>query len=459
MLSLAEFSFTGYSLCPHHDIPFMNIVYVHTHDAGRYIQPYGYAVSTPHLQAFAESGMLFRQAFCANPTCSPSRACLLTGQYAHVNGMLGLAHRGFRLDSYEGTMVKYLGDAGWHTALSGVQHIAKPPAATVDEIGYHEVLCESSIDSNNVASSAEAFLAREHEKPFFLDVGFFPPHRIGQGEFPTEMPVPSAKYVRPPAHLPDTPETRADFAAYLSSVSTFDHMFGRVIAALDANGLAEDTLVIATTDHGIAFPDMKCRLTDHGLGVMLILRGPKGFCGGQVSDAMVSHLDLFPTVCDMLELELPERLAGKSLCPLAQDPEQSLHECLFAEVNVHAAYEPMRSVRTDRWKYIRHYNRLEHRVLPNCDDGLTKSYLCDHQWETHVPGEEELYDLIMDPQEACNLAGQDAYAGELKPMRDRLENWMRETDDPFLREGLDLQDKIVTPSDTYSPSGAARSDA
>src|SRR5512135_3826978 len=75
-----------------------NILYVHSHDTGRYVQPYGHAISTPHLQRLAEGGVLFRKAFCAAPTCSPSRASLLTGQHAHNSGMLGLAHRGFSLN-------------------------------------------------------------------------------------------------------------------------------------------------------------------------------------------------------------------------------------------------------------------------------------------------------------------------------------------------------------------------
>lgn len=434
----------------------MNIVYIHAHDAGRYIQPYGYAVSTPNLQNFAEEGMTFRQGFCVNPTCSPSRACLLTGQSAHENGMLGLAHRGFRLKDYDDTLVQFLGQAGYHTALSGVQHIALEPYAKTIDIGYSEILYERNIDSHGIAAAAEEFLSRKQEKPFFLDVGFFPPHRIGEGEFPADEPPPSANYVRPPAHLPDTEATRQDFAAYMASVSTFDAMFGRVIDAINQNGLKEDTLIIATTDHGIAFPGMKCRLTDHGLGVMLMLRGPGGFSGGKLSDAMVTHLDLFPTVCEVLNLEAPERLEGQSLCALAESPDRVLHEEIFAEVNVHAAYEPMRAVRTQRWKYIRHFAQQESVILPNCDNGLSKAYLCDSGWAAHVPAEQELYDLLLDPQEACNLADKPEHSQVLSEMREALEGWMSTTGDPLLRGHLDLSGKDVTPVDAYSPSGADR---
>ncbi|HBR95432.1 MAG TPA: sulfatase [Opitutae bacterium] len=434
----------------------MNIVYIHAHDAGRYIQPYGYAVPTPRLQQFAQEGMLFRQAFCSNPTCSPSRACLMTGQSAHENGMLGLAHRGFRLKDYGETLVQFLGEAGYHTALSGIQHIALEPYAATADIGYSEILTEAHIDSNAIATAAEDFLGCEHQQPFFLDVGFFPPHRIGEGEFPADGPAPDANYVRAPAHLPDTAATREDFAAYMASVQTFDTMFGRVVDAIEANGLAEETLIIATTDHGIAFPGMKCRLTDHGLGVMLMLRGPNGFSGGKLSDSMVTHLDLFPTICEVVNLPIPDRLQGRSLCALAREPEHCLHERIFAEVNVHAAYEPMRAVRSQRWKYIRHYAAREHVILPNCDNGLSKDYLCDHGWAAHVAGEEELYDLLLDPQEANNLVTKRDCAPQLESLRTALHEWMLETQDPLLRGPLDLSDKVVTSADAYSPAGAPR---
>jgi N-sulfoglucosamine sulfohydrolase len=95
-----------------------NILYIHSHDTGRYIQPYGHNIPTPHIQKMAEEGVLFRKAFCAAPTCSPSRAALLTGQSAHSSGMLGLAHRGFSLNDYDQHLANYLKKQGYETASS-----------------------------------------------------------------------------------------------------------------------------------------------------------------------------------------------------------------------------------------------------------------------------------------------------------------------------------------------------
>lgn len=104
-----------------------NILYIHSHDTGRWVEPYGYPVQTPNIQKLAEEGMLFRKAFCAAPTCSGSRACLLTGQYAHSNGMIGLAHRGFPLNDYRQHIVHTLHDLGYWSGLIGEQHISRKP--------------------------------------------------------------------------------------------------------------------------------------------------------------------------------------------------------------------------------------------------------------------------------------------------------------------------------------------
>lgn len=130
----------------------MNIIYIHTHDSGRYIQPYGYPVSTPNMMRLAQESTLFRKAFCAGPTCSPSRAALLTGACPHRNGMLGLASRGFALNDYDMHMVRWLSKHGFRTALCGIQHEGMNGAT----IGYDEVLIEP-VEKNMYIKDAESF--------------------------------------------------------------------------------------------------------------------------------------------------------------------------------------------------------------------------------------------------------------------------------------------------------------
>ncbi len=399
-----------------------NVLYVHSHDTGRYVRPYGYDVPTPNLQALAERGVLFRQAFCAAPTCSPSRAALLTGRWPHASGMLGLAHRGFALSDYGQHVVHTLKAAGYATALAGVQHVAADAA----EIGYDRILCPPQ-STEAVARTVAEFLRAPPAQPFFLSVGFLETHRV----FPPPDPADDPRYGRAPDPLPDAPQTRLDFAGFKTSARRLDAAIGAVLGELEASGLADRTLVICTTDHGLAFPGMKCSLTDHGIGVMLILRGPGGFFGGEVCDAMVSQVDIFPTLCELLEIPAPGWLDGKSMMPLIRGHAERINEQVFAEVTYHAAYEPMRAVRTPRWKYIRRFDDRRRPVLSNCDDSLSKDLWLAAGWADRVLPDEELYDLVFDPNEAHNLAGAAAGKTALKEMRARLDCWMAETNDPL----------------------------
>src|SRR4051794_72650 len=402
-----------------------NILYLHSHDTGRYIQPYGYPVPTPNLQKLAEEGMLFRQAFDAAPTCSPSRAALLTGHCPHSNGMLGLAHRGFSLADYKQHILHWLKPHGYHSTLVGVQHIAKDP----DTIGFDEVVKTKGNHVSEVAPAAARFLKGKPAQPFFLDVGFFETHR----EFEKPGPKEDPRFMEPPAPVPDTPAARRDMAAFHASARVLDEGVGTVLNALASAGLAENTLVISTTDHGIAFPGMKCNLTAHGTSVYLMMRGPGGFTGGKVCDAMISQMDLYPSICELLNIEKPGWLQGKSLLPVVRGETQELHDEIFAEVNYHAAYEPKRAVRTRRFNYIRHYGDRQNPVLPNCDDGLSKEVWLRSGWREQIVPRELLFDTIFDPNETRNLVSDSAYATALTEMRGRLDAWMNRTDDPLLR--------------------------
>ncbi len=403
-----------------------NILYIHSHDTGRYIQPYGYGLETPNFQRIAEGGVLFRQAFSAAPTCSPSRAGLLTGQCAHSAGMLGLAHRGWGLADYGQHIIHTLGDAGYSSTLVGVQHIA--PDDDAQRIGYDEIIATKDRSAAVVTPEAVKFLRRKHEKPFFLSVGFIETHR----EFPADVPESKARYIRPPAPVADTPETRRDMAGFIQSARIYDEAVGRILDALDAAGLADSTLVISTTDHGIAFPGMKCTLTDHGTGVMLMMRGPGDFSGGRVIDAMVSQVDVFPTLCEFLGIDRPAWLQGKSMMPLVRGETDEINDEVYSEVTYHAAYEPKRAVRTRRWKYIRRFGDRNRPVLSNTDRSPSKTLWLENGWADMPVAEEYLFDLVFDPGEAHNVAGEARLMSVLEDMRRRLDDWMQRTNDPLL---------------------------
>ncbi len=425
----------------------MNVVYLHTHDTGRFIQPYGYAVPTPNLMALAEKGTLFRNCFDAVPTCSPSRAAMLTGMNAHSCGMIGLAHRGFSLKNPTQHLASHLGRHGFDTVLCGVQHEAA--ADRVADLGYERIL---SVDITPGAArpadpheqgrrmmerdlanarAVARYLQETHGRPFFLSFGMFCTHR----PFPLPDEDIQQSYVQPPPPLPDDPSIRLDMAGFLTMARCADTCAGIVLSALADSGLDDDTFVFFTTDHGIPFPMMKCTLYDTGIGVSLIVRFPGNRSRGQVSDALASHLDIFPTVCEIAGVPKPSWLEGTSLMPLLNGETGAVRDAVYAEVTYHAAYEPMRCIRTERWKYIRYFDTFDLVVKPNIDDGYSKQYLLKHGLTEarHDPAE-MLFDLCYDPNERHNLAGQPdaSRAGVQQDLATRLAQWMHDTDDPLL---------------------------
>jgi N-sulfoglucosamine sulfohydrolase len=401
-----------------------NILYLHSHDTGRYVQPYGHQVPTPNIQRLADQGVVFREAFSAAATCSGSRAALLTGQWPHVNGMTGLAHRGWKLRDSSRHLVHALREAGYHSALIGEQHVSADPA----ELGYDHVEELDTTRVHDVAPAARDLLAGRLPEPFFMSVGFFETHR----EYFEPSSVHDALYSLAPAHLPDIPETRRDMASFKASARALDQGVGAVLEALDSSGRGENTLVILTTDHGLAVPGAKATLYDRGLGVMLILRGPGGFAGGTVSEALVSQLDLFPTMCELAGLPVPAWLHGRSLLPLMRGEAEQVNDEIFAEITYHAAYEPQRAVRTSRWKYIRRFDGPRGPVLANVDDSPTKTAMLARGWGDRAIPDEQLFDLAVDPDEGTNLAPDPSLAPILDDLRARLDRWMAETDDPLL---------------------------
>jgi arylsulfatase A-like enzyme len=308
------------------------------------------------------------------------------------------------------------------------------------------------------AGGAVGFLTREPKEPFFLSVGLGDPHRKGRGFAPPPdyASQTDPRFVKVPDPLPDTAATRRDMADYIDSARSMDRQMGEVLEALHRMGLADRTLVVCTTDHGIAFPDMKCNLTDHGLGVMLMVRGP-GIQGGRAVDAMVSHVDLYPTLCEAAGIEPPDWRVGESLWPLLHGRANAVRTELFAELNVHAAYEPQRAIRTDRWKYIRSFGKDRPPPLTNCDESPSKDLWMEHGWRQNqnAPPVHRLYDLVFDPQERQNLADSPDHGQILKDLRERLERWMRETDDPLLHGAIPIPEGakvVVNAPDSVEPS-------
>ena len=413
-----------------------NVFYVHTHDSGRYIRPYGYSVPGDSFMKLAEHSLMFRHCFSAAPTCSPSRTALLTGAYPHENEMLGLAHRGFSLEDPSRHLASFLSSNGWHSVLCGIQHEAGDPKS----LGYDEI-CGSQdysmgkvdqdmreFDLDNTRALCGFLRKNRDSRKMFISLGWFSTHR----DFP-DVAKEKGNYVCPPAPLYDCERNRRDFASYCVSMETADECLGLLLSTLEELDMFDDSIFIFTTDHGIAFPMMKCSLYDTGTGVGLFIHVPDGTSDGKVSDSLVSHIDIYPTLCNLLDLPVPSWCRGVSMCPILDDPDAGIRKEVFAEVNFHAAYEPMRSVRTDRYKLIKRLDDYEGIVPANIDDGLSKEVLFeDGGWRCQSYPREALYDLYWDPMERVNLIDEPRYQGIRKELEEKLKTWMEQTDDPFL---------------------------
>jgi arylsulfatase A-like enzyme len=408
-----------------------NLVVIDCHDLGRHLACYGHpTVPSDALDALAAEGVLFERAYATAPQCSPSRAALYTGRHAHDVGMLGLAHAPFdwALHADVRYLAHYLRDAGWSTAHVGVQHVAHDTPANVRALGFDHHAAAHADAATAAAAAVE--VVRSATGPYFLNVGFLEPHRDAQGRFRAQPPR-GERGVEVPPYLPDRAESREELAELQGAIAAMAEGVGRILAAIDERGDRDDTWVVFTTDHGLAMPRAKATMYDAGIGVALIMRWPAaGIVGGRRSDAMVSHVDLVPTLLEGLGIDVPDGLHGRSYWSVLRG-EASVHQRLvFAEKTFHTAYEPMRAVRGERYKLIAN---LEVDIMNVPGDVLRSpiaATMIDEIVRERPPL--ELYDLLEDPEERRNRIDDPELADVAAELKRELVAWMRRTSDPIL---------------------------
>ena len=263
-----------------------------------------------------------------------------------------------------------------------------------------------------------------------------------------------ADEVELPGNIYDSPGAREDTACLYKSLKLFDENFAIVIRALKEAGLYENTIIVSTTDHGLANPFSKCSLTDDGLGISLIIRMPdfpESF--GRWYDGLVSHVDIFPTLCEAQGLKPPAGLSGRSLMRVFADRNQKVQDQIYGEINFHTSYEPARCIRTQRYKYIRYYDESwEKYNMTNCDDSYLKSFLVDAGWREKQKAPEWLFDLYFDPSERNNVIADPEYADVAKELRKRLEDWREETNDRIMTPDEYMGHYKLNRKDDLSPT-------
>lgn len=395
----------------------------------------------------AKSGVRFQHAYCSTPSCTPSRAALLTGQ-----AFCRLEEGASLLSTLPAKFAVYpdlLEKAGYAVGCTGKGWSPgdfRPGGRTRNPAGPG-------------FPSFEAFLDKQPDgKPFAFWLGSIDPHRpykagsgVAAGIDPKALAV--------PAVVPDTPEIRADLADYHFEVQRYDGDVGKALQELERRGLLQNTLVVITSDNGMPYPRAKCNLYDWGTRMPLAISWPGKIPAGRVIDDFVSLPDLAPTFLEAAGVAVPKEMTGRSLLPMLTsnkggkvEPDRDhaffgreRHD-VFREEDGRPVGYPSRGVRTEKFLYIRNFkpDRIPGGDSPtqnqDNDQGPAKTYVVTHQNDPAVKPyydrayakrpAEELYDLAKDPQQHTNVAADPAYAAWVKEMRGLLDREMTALDDP-----------------------------
>lgn len=400
-----------------------NILHIITHDTGRYLECYGASVKTPNINKLAESSAVFSNYFCSAPQCSPSRASMFSGLLPHRNGMIGLAHRGFKLKENIPYLPKILRDNGYRTILFGIQH--ETIAGKQDELGYQEFFPGKTRSCLDIGKELVGFLEENKKEPFFISAGFFETHQ----RYPIVEDVPEDLKV--PDFLPDCIEVKKDIAGLNILVQRVDDTIGKIISVLEKTGKIENTLIIFTTDHGIAMPGAKATLFDPGIEIFLIMKGP-GIPEGKRIECLSYNVDLMPTILDYLGIEIPSDIDGKSLMPVIKGEKDEIHQCIYPQLTFHAGYDPIRAIRTKRFKYIRSFEVRPFYFPVNVDNSFSKELFRKNGYFERLRPFEFLFDLEKDPLERKNLVNEPSYYEILENFRKQLIQHMKETNDSLV---------------------------
>ncbi len=423
-----------------------NILIVHCHDLGQYLHCYGVAtVQTPNLDEFATQGVRFANSFCTTPSCSPSRAALFTGRYPHSNGVMGLTHAKFAWDLHpeEVHLAQYLRDAGYSTAAVGIIH---ETASRPERCGYQRYY--GGVFAKDMADQTLALLeeyAETPDQPFFLCVGSIEPHRLAEADledtpgdcsYPGNHLEPDSELgVEVPGYLQDTEGARKELAGLQGAVKHVDEQFGRIWRKVQELGIEDNTLIIFTTDHGIAMPHSKCSLFEPGVSVALLMRMPTraGWNGGATHYYLVQNIDVLPTLLEVVGLPVPSNLQGRSFRPLLDGEAYEPRREVFTELTYHDHYDPRRAIRTETHKLIADFSTCRAFMDPSQRWRPLSDPVSPVNQAMSYTDYLEVYDLTRDPWELENVSEKPEYQAIKRKLAARLFAWMKETDDPLLQ--------------------------
>jgi arylsulfatase A-like enzyme len=387
--------------------------------------PYGARhVRTPMLDKLAAEGMRFDRAVLTCSSCSPSRASILTGRYPHNTGAEQLH---WPLPASQVTLPELLRGGGYWTVSCGKWHLGSAAHEKFDRVVEGD------------GKWVQVLRDRPRDKPFFAWLAAHDAHRPYKENAIREPHRPSEVVV--PPYLADCEETRRDLALYYDEVSRLDGAVGDVLAELDRQGIAGETLVLFLADNGRPFPRCKTTLYDSGIRTPFLVRFPGHLPPGSVCTSLVSSIDIAPTLIELAGIGSAKTFQGTSFVPTLRDPKAQIDRYVFAEHNWHDYTACERAVRSTRYKYIRNdypelpltppadaVTSISHQAMRKLRDA-GKLSAAQSECFFRPRASEALYDLDADPHELVNLAAVPALADVVREMRDELTKWRKRTGD------------------------------
>jgi uncharacterized sulfatase len=414
-----------------------NVLWITSEDNGPHLGAYGDRFAdTPNLDRLAAKGMVYLNAWSTAPVCAPARTTIISGVYPTCTGSEHMRSM-TRLPEGMKMYPQYLRQSGYYcTNNSKEDYNLRKPGKVWDD-----------------SSGKGHWRNRQPGQPFFAIFNFTESHESQIRQRP-HTPVHDPAKVRVPAYHPDTPEVRRDWAQYYDKLTEMDARAGRILKQLEADGLADETIVFYYGDHGPGMPRCKRWPYNSGLNVPLIVfvpekfkhLAPKQYVSGGKSDRLVGFIDLAPTLLSLVGIRPPAFMQGHAFMGRYETPEQPYAYGFRGRMD--ERYDMVRVVRDKRYVYIRNY--MPHKIY-----GEHVAYMFETPttqvwkrlydagklapprtffWQTKPP--EELYDLHSDPDEVRNLAGSPDHQQILKRLRQVQRDLVLEIRDVgFLPEG------------------------
>jgi N-sulfoglucosamine sulfohydrolase len=475
-----------------------NIIFFITDDQSPTLGCYGDPIAkTPAIDAVAEDGTLFQNAFATTASCSASRSVVLSGLHNHANGQYGHQHSFHKFSSYENvsslSLPRAMAKAGYRTGHIGKYHVAPERV-----FPFETYLKGNQRNAVHMAEQSREFITENSDKPFFLYFATSDPHRGGGKDNSSKQRLkpdlfgnkPNRKshdevdeiFYQPqdlpiPSFLPDTIQTREELAQYYQSVSRIDQGLARLLEILKEAELYNKTLLVFTSDHGMAFAGGKTTVYEGGLKVPFVVRNPYENKRGIKHKSLISHIDITPSLLDFagaldhkknrptlwiekqnekkIKSEAPKdnlgnihklaRYHGKSWLSILGDPAKNHWNEIFASHTFHEIqmYYPMRVIRDDQYKLI--WNIAHPLPYPFASDlWAASSFQAQYQKSMSAPygqktvrdyihrPEFEFYKIDQDPHESNNLASSSKHAAILNTYKEKLKSAQSKFHDPWI---------------------------